>query len=110
MMLFSFLDITVYHAWKHPHLPYNLLPALCDYDRGAHLREIGFKKILPQPGVKTRHLAFRLLSLYKNEFLFMAFCMTTRTILGFLSPIAVNQLLVYVEQKGKGAVVRPWCV
>lgn len=107
-MLFTFLDITVYRAWKHPHLPYNLLPALCDYDRSKHLRKIGFRKLLPPPGVKPPHLAFRLLSLYRKEFIFMAVCMTMRTILGFLSPVAVNKLLIYIERKGEGSIVRPW--
>lgn len=107
-MLFTFLDVTVYRAWKHPHLPYNLLPALCDYDRSKHLRKIGFKELVPAPGVKPRHLAFRLLNLYQNELIFMAFCMTTRTILGFLSPVAVKKLLEYIESKGEGSIVRPW--
>lgn len=108
LMLFSFLDITVYQAWKHPHLPYDLLPSLCDYDRAAHLRDMSADKILPVPGKKPRHLAFRLLGIFRNEFLFMAFAMTLRTILGFLSPIAVNRLLNYIETHGAEAYVRPW--
>lgn len=107
-MLFTFLDVTVYRAWKHPHLPYHLLPSLCDYDRSTHLRKIGFQKLIPTPGAKPRHLAFRLLSLYRNEFIFMAFCMTTRTILGFLPPVLVNRLLRYIEEKGEGFIVQPW--
>ncbi|KAF8319735.1 hypothetical protein DL93DRAFT_2124628 [Clavulina sp. PMI_390] len=108
MMAFTFLDITVYHAWKHPHLPYELLPALCDYDHARYLRELSFDTIMPKAGRKNLHLAFRLLRLFKWEFAFMAFCMTLRTILGFLNPIAVNQLLQFIEKRGADAYIRPW--
>lgn len=107
-MLFAFLDVTVYRAWKHPHLPYDLLPALCDYDRSTHLRQIGIQALSPTQGARPRHLAFRLFGLYRKEFIFMAFCMTTRTILGFLSPVAVKKLLEYIETNGKDTIIRPW--
>lgn len=40
----------------------------------------------------------------------MAFSMTLRTILGFISPISVNRLLKYIETGGEEAIVRPWYV
>lgn len=61
---FSFLDGIMYESWKQPHLPYDLLPPLCDYDRSAHLRVMGNRHILVPPGAKRRHLFFRLMRIF----------------------------------------------
>jgi hypothetical protein len=62
------MDRTVYTAWKHPHLPYELLPGLCDYDRAAHLRDMAFKRLIVPRGQKRLHLAFRMIRLFRESF------------------------------------------
>lgn len=51
-----------------------------------------------------------LCSLVGWEYTFLGVSQALRTALGFASPVAVNQLLKYIEERGEGAVVRPWYV
>jgi hypothetical protein len=40
---FSWLDSIIFYAYKQPHLPWDKLPPLCDYDRTEHLTKTTFK-------------------------------------------------------------------
>lgn len=42
MVLYTFLDPIVFTAYKMPHLPFDLLPPLADYDRAKSLVKRGF--------------------------------------------------------------------
>lgn len=63
-MLFLFVDRLVYLGWKHPHLPYDQLPDLCDYDRGAYLKDLGLQHILVAQGKRRIHLGLRIIKLF----------------------------------------------
>jgi hypothetical protein len=41
-LLFSFLDPIIYYGWKHPRVPYEKFPTLCDYDRTDYLSDRSF--------------------------------------------------------------------
>ncbi|KAF9516655.1 hypothetical protein BS47DRAFT_1371638 [Hydnum rufescens UP504] len=110
-MTFAFMDPTVKTAYKYPHLPYDRLPPLADYDRSTYLKAKSFPKLDPMLLQKPRYLLFGLLSHFRNEYLWLAFMITLRAIIPFASPIAVNCLLrpvPYIETGGEKAVVRPW--
>lgn len=49
-------------GYRHPHLPYELLPPLADYDRSAYLKEKSFAKIDPMLMKKPGHVFFGLIS------------------------------------------------
>lgn len=129
-MLFSFVDRLVIDGWKHPHLPYDLLPSLCDYDRSAYLREKGVRFILGKQDGRRRHLGIRIFFLYRQYLLFLAHLVALlifhglsgnenifficslllRALAGLIAPIAMNRLLSFIETGGDGAFVRPWLV
>lgn len=67
-LLFIFMDSLVYAGYKHPHLPFDLLPSLCDYDRSAYLHEISHEKIRPPPEMKRRSLGIRIVSFYRKPY------------------------------------------
>lgn len=72
-IFYFWLDGTMYNAWKHPHLPYDLLPSLCDYDRSERLRVIGTRAIMVPPGQKRRHLFWRLMKIF-GSYRYHSFC------------------------------------
>ncbi|KAF8309911.1 hypothetical protein DL93DRAFT_2230628 [Clavulina sp. PMI_390] len=105
---FSFMDRLVYLGYKHPHVPFDLLPSLCDYDRGAYLNERGRDYIRPSLAKKRHSFVWRLLVLFRAEFLVLIACTISRAIFGFLAPVSLNRILSYIETDGKGATIRPW--
>ncbi|KAF8311050.1 ATP-binding cassette transporter [Clavulina sp. PMI_390] len=105
---FAFMDHLVYLGYKHPHVPFDLLPSLCDYDRGVYLNERGREYIRPSLAKRRRSFIWRLLSLFRVEFLVVITCTITRTIFGFLAPVSLNRILNYIETDGEGAIIRPW--
>lgn len=66
-ILFAWMDPLIYQAWKEPHLPYDSLPPLCDYDRSAYLTEKSFPLLQVQGG-KATHLGLKLLRTYGRCF------------------------------------------
>ncbi|KAF8309909.1 P-loop containing nucleoside triphosphate hydrolase protein [Clavulina sp. PMI_390] len=108
VLSFSFMDHLIYMGFKHPHIPFELLPSLCDYDRGAYLNERGHDTIRPRRTEKRRILAWRLLVLFRTEFLILVICNIIRALFGFLTPISLNRILHYIETNGKDAFIRPW--
>lgn len=69
-LLFSFLDPIVFKAYRVPHLPYEDLPPLADYDRAEHLIHKSFKKVDPElrKGMPRRHLLWGLLITFGKIF------------------------------------------
>lgn len=64
---FSFMSPTLYKAYGLPHLPYNDLPVLADYDRADNLVATSFPSLDPSLGVgKRRYLFFGIMWIYRE--------------------------------------------
>lgn len=64
-MLYTFLDEVVWTAYKHPHLPYEKLPALADYDRSTYLKATSFPILDPSLQPKPRYLFWSLMDYFR---------------------------------------------
>ncbi|KAL0959261.1 hypothetical protein HGRIS_014532 [Hohenbuehelia grisea] len=110
LALFTFLDPLVLRAWRMPHLPYELLPPLADYDRAAYLRKRSSPYLDPvSPSSTTkRHIFVGLMRTFWLEYLFASVLLVLNVVAGFASPVAVNRLLNFIEKSGQNATMRPW--
>ncbi|KZV64704.1 hypothetical protein PENSPDRAFT_656364 [Peniophora sp. CONT] len=105
---FSFLDKHIFMAYRLTHLGFDLLPAIADYDRTAHLVKRSFKHLDPFSGAPRGHMAIALLRVFSWEYIALTFIMIARAFAVFLAPVGINRLLYYIETDGEGAMVRPW--
>lgn len=108
MMLYLWLDPTVYKAYKVPHLPLEELPPLADYDSSSHLVKRTFKHLDPFQTKSRRHLFFGLMTVFRKEYMVLALMLTIQNVTSFASPLGIKNLLRYLETDGAGATVRPW--
>ncbi|KAJ8084456.1 hypothetical protein PM082_003226 [Marasmius tenuissimus] len=110
VLVYSFLDPLVFYAYGVPHIPWDKLPPLCDYDFTRNLKTRSFKHLDIFSGApKQRHIALGLLRVFRFEYMVLALCIVAHVLANFLSPIAIKQLLRYLESDGaETATVRPW--
>ncbi|KAI1795060.1 hypothetical protein LXA43DRAFT_1080347 [Ganoderma leucocontextum] len=108
MSVYTFLDGIIWKAYQVPHLPYEELPPLADYDRTKHLVKRSFPSLDPFQVSKKRHLFWGLMTVFRRDYAVLSISIILRVIATFTSPIGIYQLLQYLEHDGKGAVVRPW--
>ncbi|KAJ7102323.1 hypothetical protein B0H15DRAFT_943257 [Mycena belliarum] len=106
-VLYFFLDPIVFLAYRIPHLPHDKLPPLSDYDYSSNLKAKNFKHLEVSVSNK-RHLFFGLLRVFRTEYLSMAATIFVMTICNFASPIGVNRLLSYLENREEEPSVKPW--
>ncbi|TBU53541.1 hypothetical protein BD310DRAFT_937787 [Dichomitus squalens] len=108
MSVFSWLDNIIWKAYKVPHLPYEELPPIADYDRAKHLVARAFPILDPFQAGKRRHVFWSLMTVFRWEYTVLSVLILLRVVATFTSPIGIYQLLQYLETNGEGAVVRPW--
>ncbi|KAL0579441.1 hypothetical protein V5O48_002547 [Marasmius crinis-equi] len=110
LLVYTFLDPLVFYAYRVPHLAWDELPPLCDYDYARVLKERSFKHLDIFSGApRQRHIALGLLRVFRVEYMIMALSIVAHVFANFLSPIAMNRLLRYLEPHGpENASVQPW--
>ncbi|VDB89909.1 unnamed protein product [Peniophora sp. CBMAI 1063] len=108
LITFSFLDKHIFLAYRLPHLGFDLLPAIADYDRTAHLVKRSFKHLDPFSGAPKSHMFWALLRVFSWEYTMLTVIMIVRAGAVFFAPVGINRLLAYIETGGEGATVRPW--
>jgi hypothetical protein len=108
LLMYTFLDGTIYEAYKLPSLPRDRLPPLADYDRAKTLVARSYPQLDTFSGAKKRHLFWGLMAVFRREYIVLTFLMIIRTVSGFMSPLGIRYLLGYLESGGEGAIVRPW--
>ncbi|THH12876.1 hypothetical protein EW146_g7283 [Bondarzewia mesenterica] len=88
LTIYSFLDPTVFLAYQIPHLSFDQLPPLADYDYTRNLVERSFRvaSSLGWHSCSSSRLLLRSLVLW----------------------VSTDSLSDYLETKGESAVVRPW--
>ncbi|KAK1236146.1 hypothetical protein PQX77_000617 [Marasmius sp. AFHP31] len=107
--IYTFMDPLMFLGYRIPHLAYEKLPPLSDTDFARYLRAVNFKYLDVFSGAANRHIVFGLWRAFRFDFLFMSLAVILRSFLAFLSPLALKQLLVYMETRGsETATIRPW--
>ncbi|KAJ7465185.1 hypothetical protein FB451DRAFT_1488697 [Mycena latifolia] len=107
MVLYFFLDPIIFLAYRVPHLKFEQLPPLCDYDSAEHLKAVAFPYLDVFAG-KKRHVFFGLVWIYRWTFLSMAVMLTLMALSAFVSPIGLNRLLHYLENPNEESFMKPW--
>ncbi|KAG1749648.1 uncharacterized protein EDB91DRAFT_1334077 [Suillus paluster] len=108
MTLYTWLDPIVFKAYRVPHLSHEELPPLADYDHSRNLKKKSFPHLDPFSGSRRRHIFFGLMKTYRVEYIVLSLMIVLQVLAKLAAPVGINQLLLYVETKGEGAVVRPW--
>ncbi|KAG9012444.1 hypothetical protein FRB94_006059 [Tulasnella sp. JGI-2019a] len=105
---FSFVNSVVFKA-RQGHIPYEELPVMTDIDHIDYLHKTTFPDLDPTQEVHGgRHFAFRLLWIYRWDFAQMIAWITIKIMASLMGPVAINQLLAYIETRGQDAIVRSW--
>jgi len=107
LMIYTFLDPTIFLAYRIPHLSIDQLPPMSDYDRTKNLVARSFKHLDPLV-VGKRHLFFGLMATFKWDYFVLGLMICIRVVATFASPLGINRLLTYLETGGEDAFVRPW--
>ncbi|KAK0198511.1 hypothetical protein F5146DRAFT_1100167 [Armillaria mellea] len=108
MMLHSYLDPLVLKAYRIPHLPFDQLPPLADYDTSQVLKARSFPHLDIFSGAKKRHIFFGLMRVFLWDYTVLALMILVHVCGTFAGPIGINRLLDYIEHRDDGdAFVRP---
>ncbi|PPQ81919.1 hypothetical protein CVT24_010441 [Panaeolus cyanescens] len=109
LAFYTFLDPIVKEASVVPHLPFHRLPPLADYDCSAHLKKTSFPHLDQFHGRKRRHMFWSLMHVFSWEYSGMALCLTFMSLTRFISPLALNRILEYMENGDtQGRIMTPW--
>ncbi|KAG1757959.1 hypothetical protein EDB19DRAFT_1936472 [Suillus lakei] len=108
MILYIWLDPIVFKAYRVPHLSHEELPPLADHDYSRNLKNKSFPHLDPFSGSRRRHIFFGLMKTFRVEYIILSIMIILQVLAKLAAPVGINQLLLYVETNGEGAVVRPW--
>ncbi|KAF8218227.1 hypothetical protein K438DRAFT_1925383 [Mycena galopus ATCC 62051] len=106
--LYFFLDPIISLAYRIPHLSFDQLPPLCDYDEGRHLKAKAFPHLDPFTSGKKRHVCFGFIWIFRWEFLSMGILLAISGLSNFFSPLALNRVLSYLEDPNPDTFMKPW--
>ncbi|KAJ3564413.1 hypothetical protein NP233_g8310 [Leucocoprinus birnbaumii] len=108
MLTYSFMSPIVYLAYRLPHLSYNQLPPLADYDYAHNLKSGSFKHLDLFSGAPHRHIFWGLMQVFRFEYTAMSILIALMVFASFVSPIGINFLLRYLEGEASPADLKPW--
>lgn len=120
LLLFGFLDATVWKAYRVPHLPLAELPPLADSDHSKNLVRTAFPILDPylddNPATKNsiarlhthRSLFWGIMSVFRREIIIIILLLVSNNVATLLSPYGLKKLLEYMGNGGEGATVKPW--
>ncbi|KAJ7147409.1 P-loop containing nucleoside triphosphate hydrolase protein [Mycena crocata] len=106
-MLYSFLDPIVFLAYRIPHLAFDQLSPLSDYDYAENLKKRAFPHLNTITG-ERRHLLLGLLWIYRWSLVKMGVLLVVIAVSAFISPIGLNKLLYYLENPSEESFMKPW--
>ncbi|KAJ7691269.1 hypothetical protein B0H17DRAFT_1159808 [Mycena rosella] len=107
LVLYFFLDPIIFLGYRIPHLSFDQLPPLCDYDSAENLKPRAFPHLDVFAG-KKRHVFFGFMWIYRWTILSMAIMLTIMALSAFISPIGLNRLLNYLENPNQESLMKPW--
>ncbi|KAF7305977.1 ATP-binding cassette transporter [Mycena chlorophos] len=105
--VYSFLDPIIFLGYRVPHLSYDQLPPLADYDYAKNLKKHAFRYMDVYVN-KKGHLLFGILRTFKVSILLMTIALVILGFAGFIAPIGMNRLLTYLENPTEDAFMKPW--
>ncbi|KAF8528008.1 P-loop containing nucleoside triphosphate hydrolase protein [Hysterangium stoloniferum] len=104
-LTYSYLDPLIVKG-AYTTLSYEDLPPLADYDVSAYLMSQSGPALDPYLHGTKRHIFWGLMSLF-GGFAYICTFIILKCIVSFLSPLALYQLLGYLENN-QGTFIRPW--
>ncbi|KAJ7283175.1 P-loop containing nucleoside triphosphate hydrolase protein [Mycena rebaudengoi] len=105
---YFFLDRIVFLGYRNSEIKEDEFYPLCDTDASRHLRARTFPHLDTFSGSKKRHIFFGLMRIFRVEVSLMAALQAFQVLANFSSPIAMQQLLKYLETHDENTVARPW--
>ncbi|KAJ6504343.1 hypothetical protein C8R47DRAFT_1316459 [Mycena vitilis] len=105
---YFFLDPIIFLAYRIPHLSFDQLPPLCDYDSAENLKAQAFPHVDPFTSGRNRHVVFGFLYIFRWEWLSMAILLAIAGLSNLISPLAIKELLNHLEAPGAEAFMKPW--
>ncbi|KAF8957025.1 multidrug resistance-associated ABC transporter [Flammula alnicola] len=108
LMTYTFLDSVIFLGYKVPHLRFDQLPPLADYDAAKYQTVKAFPHLDVFRGAKHRSLFLRFMRVFRKEYSILALSIFGYSAGSFASPIGIYQILNYLETGGVGASIRPW--
>ncbi|KZT69185.1 hypothetical protein DAEQUDRAFT_727082 [Daedalea quercina L-15889] len=108
LVLYGWMDETVWKAYRRPHTKLEDFPPLADYDHTKNLVKRSFPHLDPFQTPKRRHFFWGLMRVFRKDYAILGLMLASRSAAYLASPIGVNRLLNYLEQGGEGLTVRPW--
>ncbi|KAJ7149302.1 P-loop containing nucleoside triphosphate hydrolase protein [Mycena crocata] len=106
--LYSFLNPIIFLAYRIPHLSFEQLPPLCDYDCAENLKTRAFLHLDPFTSGKKQHVFFGFLWIFRWEGLARAVLLAIAGLSSLISPIAIKKLLTHLEDPDADAFMKPW--
>ncbi|KZS96558.1 P-loop containing nucleoside triphosphate hydrolase protein, partial [Sistotremastrum niveocremeum HHB9708] len=104
---FSYLDSTIFKAYKSPSLTIDQLPSLSDDDRAEYLEQSAFRTLDPvRSGKRHWSFLFAVFLYFKKQYAIMSLLSIIEAINEFAGPIATNRILAYLE--GDREILKPW--
>ncbi|KAJ7670138.1 P-loop containing nucleoside triphosphate hydrolase protein, partial [Mycena polygramma] len=105
---YFFLDPIIFLAYRIPHLSFDQLPPLCDYDSAEYLKAEAFPHLDPFTSGRNRHVVFGFLYIFRWEWLSMAILLAIAGMSNLISPLAIKELLSHLEAPDVEAFMKPW--
>ncbi|KAH9951515.1 hypothetical protein B0H21DRAFT_775731 [Amylocystis lapponica] len=105
MMLYTWMDETVYTASSVSHLPMERFPRMADYDYAKNLALRSYPHLDPFQVKKDRHIFWGLMRVFGVEYVVMGTVLVLRVFGNFVSPVVINRVS---RDRWCNAFVRPW--
>ncbi|KAJ7283157.1 P-loop containing nucleoside triphosphate hydrolase protein [Mycena rebaudengoi] len=105
---YFFLDRIVFLGYRNSEIKEEEFYPLCDTDASRHLRARTFPHLDTFSGGKKRHIFFGLMRIFRVEVSFLVLLQVIEVLAVFSSPIAMRQLLRYLENYDESTGARPW--
>ncbi|KAJ7041534.1 hypothetical protein C8F04DRAFT_1208348 [Mycena alexandri] len=107
-VLYFWLDPIISLAYRIPHLNFDQLPPLCDYDHAEVLKARAFPHLDAFTSGKKHHVFFGFMRVFVWEALIMATLLAIAALSNFLSPLAINRILNHLENQDAESLMKPW--
>ncbi|KAJ6498923.1 P-loop containing nucleoside triphosphate hydrolase protein [Mycena sanguinolenta] len=107
LVTYFFIDPIIFLGYRVPHLSFDQLPPLSDYDYLENLKKRAWPHMDVMAG-KRRHIFFGIIWTHRWSFINMAILLFIMSLSGFISPLGINRLLNYLENPDEESFVKPW--
>ncbi|KZO89810.1 P-loop containing nucleoside triphosphate hydrolase protein [Calocera viscosa TUFC12733] len=111
-LTYTFMEPIIMAAYRNSNLPYESLPPLADYDWSSNLEKRSLEAIDPivrrEKGLKDRNVFFGIMQIFVWEYVFFGVNLLIDVLSRFMTPFALNRILLYLQYGSQESNVRPW--